>query len=139
MAPFATSRGVDWGDCDPAGIVFYPAYFRWMDSAFHELTAALGFDQRRLQEAFGLQGTPLVDAGCAFKAPASYGDRLDIEVAVTRIGTSGISLCYRFRQDRLLVAEGREARVFVRMTEKGIEKADIPAALRPGLESFHVG
>ena len=139
MAPFATSRGVDWGDCDPAGIVFYPAYFRWMDSAFHELTAALGFDQRRLQEAFGLQGTPLVDAGCAFKASASYGDRLDIEVAVTRIGTSGISLCYRFRQDRRLVAEGREARVFVRMTEKGIEKADIPAALRPGLESFHVG
>ena len=139
MAPFATSRGVDWGDCDPAGIVFYPAYFRWMDSACHELTAALGFDQRRLQEAFGLQGTPLVDAGCAFKAPASYGDRLDIEVAVTRIGTSGISLCYRFRQDRRLVAEGREARVFVRMTEKGIEKADIPAALRPGLESFHVG
>ncbi|MCG8596081.1 MAG: acyl-CoA thioesterase [Kiloniellales bacterium] len=139
MAPFATSRGVDWGDCDPAGIVFYPAYFRWMDSAFHELTAALGFDQRRLEEAFGLQGTPLVDAGCAFKAPASYGDRLDIEVAVTRIGTSGISLCYRFRQDRRLVAEGREARVFVRMTEKGIEKADIPAALRPGLEAFHVG
>ncbi len=138
MAPFATYRGVDWGDCDPAGIVFYPTYFRWMDSAFHELAATLGFDQRRLQEAFGLMGTPLVDASCAFKAPASYGARLDIEVAVTRIGTSGISLSYRFRHDERLVAEGQEARVFVRRTDKGIEKADIPAALRPGLESYHV-
>ena len=24
---------VHWGDCDPAGIIFYPTYFRWMDAA----------------------------------------------------------------------------------------------------------
>jgi 4-hydroxybenzoyl-CoA thioesterase len=26
---------VKFGDCDPAGIVFYPNYFRWMDSVLH--------------------------------------------------------------------------------------------------------
>ena len=23
---------VQWGDCDPAGIVFYPRYFEWFDA-----------------------------------------------------------------------------------------------------------
>ena len=26
-------RTVEWGDCDPAGIIFYPTYYRWMDAA----------------------------------------------------------------------------------------------------------
>ena len=25
-------RTVEWGDCDPAGIIFYPTYYRWMDA-----------------------------------------------------------------------------------------------------------
>ena len=24
---------VHWGDCDPAGIIFYPTYFRWFDAS----------------------------------------------------------------------------------------------------------
>ena len=23
---------IQWGDCDPAGIVFYPRYFEWFDA-----------------------------------------------------------------------------------------------------------
>lgn len=139
MEPYRTSRQVDWGDCDPAGIVFYPNYFRWMDSAFHGLTAAAGFDQAGLQRDFGLQGTPLIDAACAFRAPARAGEELEIEVVLTRIGKSGISLAYGFRRAEILVAEGRESRVFVRRTEQGIETAEIPPALRPALEAFHGG
>ena len=29
------SHEIAWGDCDDAGIVFYPHFFRWMDTAFH--------------------------------------------------------------------------------------------------------
>ena len=25
-------RDVTWGDCDPAGIIYYPTYFRWIDA-----------------------------------------------------------------------------------------------------------
>ena len=32
---------IQWGDCDPAGIVFYPNFFRWMDAAtWHFFDAA---------------------------------------------------------------------------------------------------
>ena len=34
--------GVDeqFGDCDPAGIVFFPNYSRWMDAASHHYFTA---------------------------------------------------------------------------------------------------
>lgn len=136
MTPYVARRRVDWGDCDAAGIVFYPNYFRWMDSVFHELTESLGFDQRRLQAEFALFGTPLVDAGCTFKAPARYGDDLEIGVAVTRVGQSSLSLLYRFACTERAVAEGREARIFVQASTSGLAKAPIPAPLRPKLERF---
>ena len=33
---------IAWGDCDPAGIVFYPRYFAWFDAATAALFAAAG-------------------------------------------------------------------------------------------------
>ena len=38
---------VHWGDCDPAGIIFYPTYFRWMDAAAWALLESVGYDARR--------------------------------------------------------------------------------------------
>ncbi|MGP1255809.1 MAG: acyl-CoA thioesterase [Kiloniellales bacterium] len=137
MTSYVAHRRVDWGDCDAAGIVFYPNYFRWMDSVFHELTESAGFDQRRLQTEFSLLGTPLIDAGCSFKAPASYGDDLQVSAAVTRLGESGLSLLYRFACGDRDVAEGREARVFVKSSASGLAKAPIPASLRLKLEELH--
>ncbi len=88
---FATKRKIEWGDCDSAGIVYYPNYFRWMDQAFHELALAEGFNQRRLSENYGLLGTPLVGAGGDFTSPATYGDIMDIEVWFTKIGAVKLS------------------------------------------------
>ena len=139
MTSYIARRRVDWGDCDAAGIVFYPNYFRWMDSVFHQLTESVGFDQRRLQEEFSLLGTPLADAGCSFKAPARYGDDLEVAVAVTRVGESSLSLLYRFACGERAVAEGREARVFVQASVSGLAKAPIPAPLRQKLERLHAG
>ena len=33
---------VEFGDCDPAGIVFYPNYLRWMDAASLHFFRAMG-------------------------------------------------------------------------------------------------
>ena len=33
---------VGWGDCDPAGIVFYPRYSAWMDNVSHVLAREMG-------------------------------------------------------------------------------------------------
>ena len=34
---------VKFGDCDPAGIVFYPNFYRWFDEAVHAAARACGW------------------------------------------------------------------------------------------------
>ena len=134
---FETRRHVDWGDCDAAGIVFYPTYFRWMDSVFHEMTSALGFDQRTLPD-HGVMGTPLVDVGARFVSPASYGDQLDVTAEVTRMGTTGFTLNYRFSAANRFVADGHEVRVCIQRDPSwSIAKTAIPDTIRTQLRRHH--
>ena len=46
---FTTLFGVEWGDCDEAGIVYYPRYFYWMDCAFHRFLLARGLSYRQAE------------------------------------------------------------------------------------------
>ena len=39
-----------WGDCDPAGIIYYPTYYRWMDGATWALIAQAGFPAQRMRK-----------------------------------------------------------------------------------------
>src|SRR5437763_1063733 len=74
---------VEFGDCDPAGIVFYPNFFRWMDAASLRYFRAIGIPPWREFEAqSGILGTPLVDASARFLAPATYGDDIEIETSI---------------------------------------------------------
>lgn len=139
MVGFETSRLVEWGDCDAAGIVFYPNYFRWMDGTFHEMSGSLGFDQRILQRTHDGLMTPLIDVGCVFKAPVSFGTKINVSLTVTRLGSSSIALSYRFVSDGRHVAEGREARVFARLNGEELEKAEIPHLIRERLAQFYEG
>ena len=110
---YHTHRHVDWGDCDAAGIVFYPNYFRWMDSTFHQLGTALGFGHNDLP-GMGVFATPLKDVGAQFSAPSRFGQRLAIAASVARLGTSSFQMRYRFTLEDRLIAEGHEDRVCVK-------------------------
>ena len=138
MAAFQSRRTVEWGDCDPAGIVFYPNYFRWMDAAYHAMCRHRGFDLAAAEADIEGLATPLVEAECSFAAPARPGDQLEIRVAVDRIGTSSLALAYRFGRDEAVIAQGRESRVFVQIGPAGLAKVPIPASIREELEKSHV-
>ncbi len=134
---FRTHRHVDWGDCDVAGIVFYPNYFRWMDAAFHEMTATLGFDQRTLPD-HGLFATPLLAASASFVLPVRFGTTLELAVSILRFGQSSFGVGYSFSDGSRAVAEGQEDRICVRQEDSGkIGKAPMPKAIRALLERFH--
>ena len=138
MAGFTERRRVEWGDCDAAGIVYYPNYFKWMDEVFHAFTRDLGFDQRSLGAA-GLLGTPLVDAHCSFTTPARYYDDLDITLNVTRLGRTSLGLAYAFRRGGQVVAEGTELRAFVAETGGRIAARPAPPEVRAALEAAMAG
>jgi 4-hydroxybenzoyl-CoA thioesterase len=104
---------VEFGDCDPAGIVFYPNYFRWMDAAAWHYFASLGIDRwNEVEDAPGLIGIPLVDAGARFLSAASYGDALDVETTVAEWRSRSFVLAHVVRRGADTLVEGREVRVF---------------------------
>lgn len=133
---FVQDRIIEWGDCDAAGIVYYPNYFRWIDGCFHALCRAAGFDQVSLARDHGLMGTPLVESGLKFVSPGRYHDRLRIEARITRLGNSGLTVAYTLSIDGRLVAEGAEGRAFVAETDGRLRAAPIPAPIRAALEAY---
>ncbi|MDX1406456.1 MAG: hypothetical protein R3192_18130, partial [Woeseiaceae bacterium] len=53
---------VEFGDTDPATIVFYPHFFRWFDASAWRLFAKAGLTLPVLQNDFGLVGLPIAEA-----------------------------------------------------------------------------
>ncbi len=57
---------VEFGDTDPATIVFYPHFFRWFDASAWRLFAKAGMPLDVLQTEFGLIGLPIAEAKSKF-------------------------------------------------------------------------
>ena len=82
-----------WGDCDPAGIVFYPRYFEMFDTSTTALfERALGMTKFQFVKAYNSVGYPMVDTRARFLLPTRYGDDVVIETAI--IGQKGKDSVY---------------------------------------------
>jgi YbgC/YbaW family acyl-CoA thioester hydrolase len=104
---------VHWGDCDPAGIIFYPTYFRWMDAATWSFVESVGYGPRRMREEH--LAMPLVSADCQFLAPAQHGDRCEVRSRIARFGGASFVVAHDIvRSDGTTLAKGNEKRVWGR-------------------------
>jgi 4-hydroxybenzoyl-CoA thioesterase len=103
---------VEFGDCDPANIVFYANYFRWFDECTSALFRAAGLPLGKLFKDHGVVGIPLVEARARFMIPSSYGDELIAESCVTEWKKSSFIINHRFLRDGELAMEGSETHVW---------------------------
>jgi 4-hydroxybenzoyl-CoA thioesterase len=106
---------VEWGDCDPAGIVYYPSYFRWCDQATYRLFLAAGLKRDDVSSGQWKEGTPLVAAECSFKRASQTGEKLVVESHISRFGRSSFTISHVFRNAAgEITAEGSETRIWAR-------------------------
>jgi 4-hydroxybenzoyl-CoA thioesterase len=105
---------IEWGDCDPAGIVFYPRYFAMFDASTATLfQAALGMTKIAWTRHYGMLGIPMVDTRAKFHIPSAYGDEVVIESRVTAFRRSSFDVTHRLlKADEALAVEGFETRVW---------------------------
>ena len=105
---------VQWGDCDPAGIVYFPRYFEWVDASTILLfEKATGFTKIKMLERYGGAGLALLEARAAFRAASQYGDDLRIETRVTEFRRTVFLVQHRvIRADGTLGVEAFEARLW---------------------------
>ncbi len=104
---------IEWGDCDAAGIVFYPNYFRWFDAGFQKLLRTKGLSQRELGARYGIIGTGLIDAGARFKAPAAYGDAVELVTRIERFEDLSFTAAHAVLKAGRTIVEGYEKRAFL--------------------------
>jgi 4-hydroxybenzoyl-CoA thioesterase len=103
---------VEWGHCDPAGIVFYPQYLAWFDDCTTALFTNAGMPTRALFRGHGILGVPLVDVRVRFMVPSTFGDELLAESAVTEFRRSSFIIRHQFFKAGVLAVEGFETRVW---------------------------
>jgi 4-hydroxybenzoyl-CoA thioesterase len=104
---------IEWGDCDPAGIIYYPNYFAIFDAATSALfERALGMKKIEFLKAYDFAGFPLVNTDARFIKPTRFGDDVVVESAIA-FGTSSFEIQHRLKKDGELTVEGQEKRVWV--------------------------
>jgi 4-hydroxybenzoyl-CoA thioesterase len=129
---------VQWGDCDPAGIVFYPRYFEWFDASTILLfEKATGMTKIRMLERYGGAGLALLEARAVFKVASHYGEDLEIETQVTEFRRSSFYVHHKVTKDAgaTLALEGFETRLWtVRDPANGnrLESGPLPPEVLAG-------
>ena len=131
---------VEFGDCDPAGIVWFPNFFRWLDAAGHHFFTQCGVPPWHvLEKSIGILGTPIVDTHARFVKTASYGDVLRIATTIPEWRRSSFVLRHRVLRDLQdatgepdLIMECDEVRIFAsrRQDAPGIRAVPIPQDIR---------
>ena len=127
------SQRVEFGDCDPAGIVWFPNFFRWIDAASRHFFLQCGVPPwHETEKTSGLIGTPLVDTHARFIKTASYGDTLQIHVHVAEWREKSFVQRHRVTRGEDLIMECDEVRIFAtrRPDGQGIKAMPVPADIK---------
>jgi 4-hydroxybenzoyl-CoA thioesterase len=103
---------VEWGDCDPAGIVYYPRYFAYFDNCTAALFEAAGLPKHEMLKTYGILGIPMVDTRARFLAPSKFGDDIVIESSITEWRRSSFDVQHKVFKGDLLAVECFETRVW---------------------------
>ena len=104
---------IEWGDCDPAGIVWYPRYFEMFDASTAHLFEAAGFPKQEVRRRFGIVGWPMLDTRAKFAIPSKFGDDITIESSIATFGRSSFDVEHRVLRGQDLAIEAWEKRVWV--------------------------
>ena len=125
---------VMFGDCDPAGIVFFPNFLKWMDASSLNFFVQCGVPPwRELVKTSNIIGTPLLEINTKFMRPATYGETLQIHTSVEEWRAKVFVHRHIVKRGDDVLCEGTEVRAFcVRLPENPdrIKAIPVPQDIR---------
>ena len=104
---------IEWGDCDPGGIVYFPRYFEYFDACTRALFERAGLSKRDMMKSYAMDGIPLVDMKAQFLMPSRFGDDVIVESSIANWGNSSFVVQHRLMKGNALAVECFETRVWV--------------------------
>lgn len=131
MANFETLRTLRFGDCDPAGIAYFPFYFHFLNGVHEEWWTRLGFPWRLLIQERRI-GLPTVQLDSKFLAPGFMGDTMTFVLEVSHLGSRSMTLEFDVFRDETKLWKATQTIVATSLdTHKSIPwPEDMLAALR---------
>lgn len=131
---------VRFGDCDPAGIAYFPRIYDWFHQTMETwFPAHLGRRYNTFIHDDKL-GLPAVKSEATFLSPCVLGDSLTVELTVPRLGGRSMDLAYRIHgDDGVLRVTGQTTVVFVNLdpgSPNHMQSVDPPESLRAALVAF---
>lgn len=124
MKSVITEITVEWGHCDPAGIVFYPNFFTFFDSGAWNLFISAGLGLDILRSKYGAVGFPVVDSRSDFRYPCRLKDHLVLTTEMEAIHSKTFVMNHTLYNGEMLAAHGREVRIL------GLPHPEDPKRLR---------
>jgi 4-hydroxybenzoyl-CoA thioesterase len=129
---FLARRNVRFGDCDPAGIVYYPRYFDMLNGVIEDWWSDIGLSWANVLPQRGVV-TPVSHLEVQFFRPSRQGDPLDIGLTVETVSRSSLRLALQVQgrgaQDLRLRARARMVCVSLQDHVPQAWPADIRAML----------
>lgn len=127
---FAFPQKILFKHCDPAGIVFYPRYFEMLNDCVEAFFDEIGFPFEHLHQDGAM---PTVQMTAEFASPSLHGDRMVIDMAIAKIGSSSIALSFHAHCDAVTRFTANSTLVYIDSDNKS---QPIPAAMRSALEPY---
>ncbi len=121
---------VEWGDCDPYGIVFYPNFYKWMDSSQWSYFNKIKQPITRLEKIYGIVGLPLLHTEATYIAACYREDLLKVETTLVKITKSTLKLEHVIKRKDKTVCYGYETRIWAKNIGGRIVSEHIPREIR---------
>ena len=103
---------IEWGHCDPAGIVYYPRYLEYFDNCTAALFELAGLPKYEMLKTYGIAGIAMVDMRVRFLAPSRFGEDVTIESSIPRWRNSSFEVHHKLLKAAVLAVECFETRVW---------------------------
>jgi 4-hydroxybenzoyl-CoA thioesterase len=129
---------IEWGDCDPAGIVYYPRYCAYFDNCTTALFAHAGIPKHEMLKTYQIVGIPMVHLELNFVAPSRFGDEVVVESCVSEWKRSSFFVHHKLLRGDELAVECFETRVWAVRSAKNPEEIKAQPVPRDVIERFSV-
>ena len=123
---------VQFGDCDPAGIVFFPNFSRWMDAASHHFFIECGVTRwDSMPDLPGCVGAPLLEIHTRFHESVTYCETIEVHTDIEEWRAKVFVQRHRVMRGDTLICDGRETRALcVRSAEGQLKAVPVPEWIR---------
>ncbi len=130
---FSTRITINFGDTDPAGLVYFPNIFHYCHIAmerFFQEVCGVSYSKLTGEQHVGFP-TARIDG--EFTIPLRYGDEIDITMTVLKVGTKSLALSYKVTNSEGLPC-AEVSQVVVAMDLSNHSSIPIPDHIRRSLQ-----